>query len=73
MGIKNLFASLTGLTVECHLSSVAGRRAGIDANGWMFQAYHGQCMSDPNQNVTGLLRMLDHRLRMLERHGIKVP
>lgn len=72
MGIKNLFASLPGLTLPVGLSALQGKRAGIDANGWMFQAYHGQCMSDPHQNVTGLIRMFDHRIRMLEKYSIKV-
>jgi hypothetical protein len=72
MGIKNLFANLPSLTIQTELASIAGKRAGVDANGWMFQAYHGQCMSDPHQNVTGLIRMFDHRIRMLEKHSIKV-
>lgn len=72
MGIKNLFFNLPTLTEQTSLAAVAGKRAGIDANGWMFQAYHSQGMSDPNQNITGLIRMFDHRIRMLQKHNIKV-
>jgi len=72
MGIKNLFASLPTLSVPTDLSRLAGKRAGIDANGWMFQAYHAQYMSDAAQNITGLVRMFDQRLRMLDKHRITV-
>ena len=72
MGIKNLFANLPSLSRKKQLSEFAGARVGIDGNFWMFQAYHSQFNSDYSQNVNGIIRLFDSRLKLLEKHGLQV-
>lgn len=72
MGIKNLFYSLPNLSVEKSLSEFAHKRIGIDANVWMFKAYHSQFNSDATQNITGLIRIFDQRIKMFIKNKIDV-
>lgn len=71
MGIKNLFSNLRSLSVERPLSDFAHKRVGIDGNGWIFQIYHSQHMSDMEASTPGMLRILEQRLRLLERNQIE--
>lgn len=71
MGIKNLFSNLRSLSVERRLSDFANKKAGIDGNGWIFQIYHSQHMSDLEASTPGMLRILEQRLRLLERNSIE--
>lgn len=72
MGIKNLFYNLPALSVERKLEYFKNKRVGIDANSWLFQAYHAQFNSDFMKNIHGIIRIFDLRIKILQKSQIDV-
>lgn len=52
MGIRGLLGKLHSITVRKHLSAYAGKRAGIDGNGWLHKGAYGCAMALAQQHET---------------------
>ena len=72
MGIKCLYANLPSLSINKRISDFANKKIGIDANAWMFQAYHSQFKSDFMQNINGIIRNLIKRIKILDNSKVDV-
>lgn len=70
MGIKRLYSYLRYAFVEEDLSKLSGKKVGIDAMGWLYQAYFCQCDLEAEIKL-GIVRNMERKISLLEKNLIE--
>lgn len=70
MGIKRLYSYLRYAFEEANLSKLSGKTVGIDAMGWLYQAYFCQCDLEAEVQL-GIVRNMERKISLLENNHIK--
>jgi len=70
MGIKRLYSYLKIVFEKKELNYLTGKKVGIDAMGWLYQAYFGQCGLEEEVKLS-IIRSFEKKIGLLEKNGIE--
>ena len=70
MGIKRLFSYVKDVFALKKLNYLENLTVGIDAKGWLYQAYFGQFNLEEEAKL-GIIRLIEKKIKMFKENKVK--